>query len=101
MRAAVLREIGQPLTVEEVELADPGPGEVTVRIVASGVCHSDWNVITGATPKSISATHAPIVSGYRLHFRLLARLSSSRVMSSKRECVMSTDTSNWGCSPSL
>ena len=55
MRAAVLREIGQPLTVEEVELADPGPGEVTIRIVASGVCHSDWNVITGATPNPLPA----------------------------------------------
>ena len=55
MRAAVLREIGQPLTVEDVELADPGPGEVTVRIVASGVCHSDWNVITGATPNPLPA----------------------------------------------
>jgi NDMA-dependent alcohol dehydrogenase len=55
MRAAVLREIDQPLTVEDVELADPGPGEVTVRIAASGVCHSDWNVITGATPNPLPA----------------------------------------------
>ncbi|MET1010677.1 MAG: zinc-dependent alcohol dehydrogenase, partial [Gaiellaceae bacterium] len=36
MRAAVLREIDKPMTIEEVELADPGPGEVSVRIVASG-----------------------------------------------------------------
>jgi S-(hydroxymethyl)glutathione dehydrogenase/alcohol dehydrogenase len=49
MRAAVLRETGGPLSVEDVELADPGPGEVTVRLAASGVCHSDWNVVTGAT----------------------------------------------------
>jgi NDMA-dependent alcohol dehydrogenase len=55
MRAAVLREIGQPLTIEDVELADPGPGEVTVRIAASGVCHSDWNVITGETPNPLPA----------------------------------------------
>ena len=37
------------MTVEEVELAAPGPGEVEVRISAAGVCHSDWNVVTGAT----------------------------------------------------
>ena len=55
MRAAVLREIDGPLSVEEVELAEPGPGEVTVRLVASGVCHSDWNVITGATPNPLPA----------------------------------------------
>ena len=55
MRAAVLREIDRPLSVEEVDLADPGPGEVTVRLAASGVCHSDWNVITGATPNPLPA----------------------------------------------
>jgi S-(hydroxymethyl)glutathione dehydrogenase / alcohol dehydrogenase len=55
MRAAVLREIDGALSVEDVELAEPGPGEVTVRLVASGVCHSDWNVITGATPNPLPA----------------------------------------------
>ncbi|HEU4448824.1 MAG TPA: Zn-dependent alcohol dehydrogenase [Gaiellaceae bacterium] len=55
MRAAVLREIGGPLTVEDVELAEPGAGEVTVRLAASGVCHSDWNVVTGATPNPLPA----------------------------------------------
>jgi NDMA-dependent alcohol dehydrogenase len=59
MRAAVLREIDRPLTIEEVELAEPGPGEVTIRIAASGVCHSDWNVITGATPNPL-----PVVLGH-------------------------------------
>ncbi|HXV34694.1 MAG TPA: Zn-dependent alcohol dehydrogenase [Gaiellaceae bacterium] len=55
MRAAVLRELNSPLSVEDVELAEPGPGEVTVRLVASGVCHSDWNVVTGATPNPLPA----------------------------------------------
>ena len=41
MRAAVLYERGAPLVIEEVELAAAGPGEVTVRLAASGVCHSD------------------------------------------------------------
>ena len=55
MRAAVLRAIDRPLSIEEVDLAEPGPGEVTVRLAASGVCHSDWNVITGATPNPLPA----------------------------------------------
>jgi NDMA-dependent alcohol dehydrogenase len=55
VRAAVLREHNGPLSVEEVELADPGPGEAAVRLAASGVCHSDWNVITGATPNPLPA----------------------------------------------
>jgi len=55
VRAAVLREIHRALSVEKVDLADPGPGEVTVRLGASGVCHSDWNVITGATPNPLPA----------------------------------------------
>jgi S-(hydroxymethyl)glutathione dehydrogenase/alcohol dehydrogenase len=59
VRAAVLRELDQPMTVEDVELASPGPGEVEVRLVASGVCHSDWNVVTGAT-----ANPLPVVLGH-------------------------------------
>jgi NDMA-dependent alcohol dehydrogenase len=55
VRAAVLRELNGPLSVEEVALADPGPGEVAIRLAASGVCHSDWNVITGATPNPLPA----------------------------------------------
>lgn len=47
------------MTVEDVELAPPGPGEVEVRLVASGVCHSDWNVVTGAT-----ANPLPVVLGH-------------------------------------
>jgi S-(hydroxymethyl)glutathione dehydrogenase / alcohol dehydrogenase len=57
--AAVLAGVGEQLTVEEVELAHPGPAEVRVRIEASGVCHSDWNAVTGA-----SATLLPAVLGH-------------------------------------
>ncbi|HUC34888.1 MAG TPA: alcohol dehydrogenase catalytic domain-containing protein, partial [Gaiellaceae bacterium] len=55
MRAAVFRELNQPMTVEDVELEPPGPGEVEVRLAASGVCHSDWNVVTGATANPLPA----------------------------------------------
>ncbi|MGH2995915.1 MAG: Zn-dependent alcohol dehydrogenase [Gaiellaceae bacterium] len=55
MRAAVLRELNAPFSLEEVELEAPGPGEVLVRLAASGVCHSDWNVVTGATSNPLPA----------------------------------------------
>lgn len=49
MKAAVLREPNGIFSIEEVELAPPQAGEVLVKIVASGVCHSDWHVATGTT----------------------------------------------------
>ena len=50
MKAAVLREIGAPLTLEDVELDEPRAGEVRVRIEAAGVCHSDLHYMTGDLP---------------------------------------------------
>ncbi len=41
MRAAVLREVKKPLSIEEVQLSNPAPHEVLLRTVAAGVCHSD------------------------------------------------------------
>jgi len=50
MRAAVLFAPREALKVVDVELAEPGPGEVRVRLAASGVCASDWHTMTGAIP---------------------------------------------------
>jgi Zn-dependent alcohol dehydrogenase len=47
MRAAVLREVGAPLQLEDVELDEPRAREVLVRIEAAGVCHSDLHYMTG------------------------------------------------------
>jgi S-(hydroxymethyl)glutathione dehydrogenase/alcohol dehydrogenase len=41
--------------IEDVELAPPGSGEVEVKVTAAGVCHSDWNVVTGATTNPLPA----------------------------------------------
>jgi NDMA-dependent alcohol dehydrogenase len=46
-RAAVLFEAGQKLEVRELDVQDPGPGEVRIEMVAGGVCHSDLHVMTG------------------------------------------------------
>lgn len=67
IRAAVLEASGlpapysqsQPLKVRHVELAGPGDGEVLVRIVAAGLCHSDLSVIDGNRPRPL-----PMVLGH-------------------------------------
>lgn len=41
IRAAVLEQFGEPLAVQEVDLSEPHAGEVLVRLVACGVCHTD------------------------------------------------------------
>lgn len=50
MKAAVMRANQVPLVLEDVEIDAPGPGEVLVRTVASGICHSDLHVIEGGLP---------------------------------------------------
>jgi S-(hydroxymethyl)glutathione dehydrogenase/alcohol dehydrogenase len=58
-RAAVLRTLGRPTTIETLEVAEPRAGEVRVRIQASGVCHSDLRVRDGEWPRP-----TPIVMGH-------------------------------------
>jgi len=50
MKAAVMRANDAPLVIEDVRIDDPGAGEVLVRTVASGICHSDLHVIKGSLP---------------------------------------------------
>src|SRR6516225_10701351 len=67
MKAAILTEMGRPrpyatsrpLVVEEVKLDPPGPGELLIRIKATGLCHSDLSVINGDRPRPL-----PMVLGH-------------------------------------
>jgi alcohol dehydrogenase len=67
MKAAVLQEMGRsrpyiesrPLIIEEVALEPPGPGELLLRIKATGLCHSDLSVINGDRPRPV-----PMVLGH-------------------------------------
>lgn len=52
-RAAVAWAAGQPLEVTEVDVEEPRQGEVLVRIVASGVCHTDAFTLSGADPEGV------------------------------------------------
>ncbi|HEX6787614.1 MAG TPA: alcohol dehydrogenase catalytic domain-containing protein [Gaiellaceae bacterium] len=56
IKAAVLEEFGAPLRVQDVELAEPRVGEVLVRLVACGVCHTDLYTASGADPSGYSPT---------------------------------------------
>ncbi|MEU9478336.1 Zn-dependent alcohol dehydrogenase [Streptomyces sp. NPDC048191] len=47
VRAAVLPAIGAPLEITGIDLPDPGPGQVRVRLAAAGVCHSDLSLSNG------------------------------------------------------
>ena len=59
MRAAVLREPGTDLVVDEVRLDEPGPHDVLVRIETAGVCHSDLHYLRGALQSRM-----PVVPGH-------------------------------------
>src|SRR5271167_1690546 len=60
VRAAVLEEFAQPLVVQKLDLADPRPGEVLVRLIACGVCHTDMYTASGVDPSG----YAPTVLGH-------------------------------------
>jgi len=61
IKAAVLNEMSlpapyvssKPLKIEEIDLEGPGPGEVLIRVVAAGLCHSDLSVINGDRPRPL------------------------------------------------
>jgi Zn-dependent alcohol dehydrogenase len=60
MRAAVLEEQGKPVRIrDDVEIADPGPGQVRVRVHACGICHSDLSIVDGTFPSPL-----PVILGH-------------------------------------
>ena len=59
-RAAVAWEAGKPLSIEEVDVAAPKAGEVLVKIVATGVCHTDLFTLSGADPEGLF----PVILGH-------------------------------------
>ncbi|MFM8826855.1 MAG: alcohol dehydrogenase catalytic domain-containing protein, partial [Actinomycetota bacterium] len=58
-KAAVLWEVNAPWSIEEIELDPPKAGEVLVKMVASGMCHSDEHLVTGDLPANI-----PVIGGH-------------------------------------
>jgi propanol-preferring alcohol dehydrogenase len=66
MKAAVLREIGKPLTIEEVDAPSPGPGQVLIRVEACGVCHSDLHLADGDWDLLKPITKIPLILGHEV-----------------------------------
>jgi propanol-preferring alcohol dehydrogenase len=50
MKAAIIREFGKPLSIEQIPVPQPGEGQILVKIVASGVCHTDIHAADGDWP---------------------------------------------------
>ncbi len=59
MKAAVFREVNQPMEVEDIDISKPGPREVLIRTAAAGVCHSDLHFFNGTYPGQL-----PMVLGH-------------------------------------
>ena len=66
MKAAVLREIGKPVTIEEVATPSPGAGEVLIRVEACGVCHSDLHLAQGDWDMLRPITKVPLILGHEV-----------------------------------
>jgi len=63
MKAAVCREFGKPLVIEEVTLADAGPGEVKVKLSAVAICHSDITYADGHWGGTLPAVYGHECAG--------------------------------------
>nr|WP_298795184.1 alcohol dehydrogenase AdhP [uncultured Acetobacter sp.] len=61
MKAAVVREFGKPLTIEELDIPDIRPDQILVKMIACGVCHTDLHAATGDWPKK---PNLPFVPGH-------------------------------------
>ena len=63
MRAAVVRAFGKPPAIKEIPVPEPGPGEVLVKVIACGVCHTDLHAADGDWP---AKPHLPFVPGHEI-----------------------------------
>ena len=69
-KAAILWEPHTKWSVEEIELDPPGPGEVLLKLAASGLCHSDEHLVTGdmvldpATAAAFGLSQFPVIGGH-------------------------------------
>ncbi|GBQ68414.1 alcohol dehydrogenase [Ameyamaea chiangmaiensis NBRC 103196] len=61
MKAAVVRAFGKPLTIEELAVPEPGPGQILVKMVACGVCHTDLHAANGDWP---AKPNPPFIPGH-------------------------------------
>lgn len=63
MEAAVCRAFGKPLQIEDVDIAEPGPGEIKIRLSACAICHSDVTLVEGGWGGELPAVYGHEASG--------------------------------------
>lgn len=66
MKAALLHDFAQPLTLEDVPTPTPGAGQLLVKIAASGVCHSDLHIALGDWAKLKPVAKLPLILGHEI-----------------------------------
>ena len=66
MKAAVLRDFDRPLTIEDVPMPEPAPGQVVVRVAACGVCHSDVHMARGEWVGFKALMPLPLILGHEV-----------------------------------
>jgi alcohol dehydrogenase, propanol-preferring len=73
MKAAILHEFKQPLSLENVERPVPAAGEVLIQVEACGVCHSDLHVADGDWPQFTRIVKKPLILGHEIAGRVVER----------------------------
>jgi propanol-preferring alcohol dehydrogenase len=73
MKAAVLREFKQPLTIQEVDPPKPADEEVLIAVEACGVCHSDLHVADGDWPQFARIVKKPLILGHEIAGRVVEK----------------------------
>jgi propanol-preferring alcohol dehydrogenase len=71
MKAAVLRELKFPLSVEDIPRPELSAGEVLIAVEACGVCHSDLHVADGDWPQLVPITKVPLILGHEIAGRVV------------------------------
>ncbi|HTB93192.1 MAG TPA: alcohol dehydrogenase catalytic domain-containing protein [Candidatus Sulfotelmatobacter sp.] len=73
MKAAILHEFKQPLSIEEVARPKPGAHEVLIEVEACGVCHSDLHVADGDWQQIVPITKKPLILGHEIAGRVVEK----------------------------
>jgi propanol-preferring alcohol dehydrogenase len=78
MRAAVLHDFKQPLTLEDIERPKPDADEVLIQVEACGVCHSDVHVADGDWPQFAKIVKRPLILGHEIAGRVAEKGANVR-----------------------
>ncbi len=73
MKAAIVREFKEPITIEEIDAPQPASDEVLLKIEACGVCHSDLHLAEGDWPQMIKIVKKPLILGHEVVGRIVEK----------------------------